>query len=508
MSKIFKSYKMLLALCIMLSISNVAGAQDVTINLYTINDFHGALRAEMGKPGIAIVSGAMTQAMMQDPAGTILLAGGDMLSMSLDAQEFNGLPVVYAMNKMGIAAKAVGNHIFDYPWDIINKQATTASFPFLACNIVDKNTGEIAKPFKPYIMVSRKGVQVAIVGVVNKRVEQESNIAISSSVQIQDPAVAQKYIEEAKAQGAQVIVLLAHIGSEQAGGYAVKGEITEVLDKLTGVDAAVTAHTHLQVAGEHKGVPVVQAGAYGQAIGKISIVYSTDEKKVKSGKATVFPLTAGAWAKDTDMEAVMQPLFKQVDDKYNVVIANNVRYMNNYLEGKSQVGTYITDLLKQANSADVAIINGGSLRAPLQQGTVTMRHLLEMLPFNDNIVTMQVQGKDIVEVVKVGFAREDKRKVQFSGIKVWVDESLPPAQSVVDVTLSDGSKIQPDKYYKVVTNEFCANGGDGFIGFTRGKDKREHGPIRDFCAFAFRTMKTLNYQDDDRLVAATVKKAA
>ena len=383
MNKKFQHYKVLLLFCVLFSISGVATAQDITLNLYTINDFHGALRADMGKPGISVVSGAMHQAMMQDPAGTILLSGGDMLSMSLDAQEFHGMPVIYAMNKMGIAAKAVGNHAFDYSWDTINKQAATASFPFLACNIVDKRTGQIAKPFKPYVIVSRKGVQVAIIGAVTARTSQDVAKLALTNIQIQEPAVVQKYIDEVKAQGAQIVVLLAHIGSEQAGSYSIKGEITEVLDKITGIDAAVTAHTHLQVAGEYKGVPVVQAGAYGQAIGKISIVYSTDEKKVTSGKATVFPLTGGAWAKDTDMEAVMQPLFKEVDEKYNVVIANNIRYMNNYVEGKSQVGAYIADLLKQANSADVAIINGGGLRAPLQQGAVTMRHIIDVFPFDN-----------------------------------------------------------------------------------------------------------------------------
>ena len=101
----------------------------VEIDIYSVNDFHGHLRAEAADPGIAVLSGVINELMKQNPVGSLLLGGGDMFSGTIDANEYQGLPVVTAMNKMGFSANTAGNHIFDYPLDVIKRQAAAANFP-------------------------------------------------------------------------------------------------------------------------------------------------------------------------------------------------------------------------------------------------------------------------------------------------------------------------------------------------------------------------------------------
>ena len=88
----------------------------VEIDIYSVNDFHGALRAEGGKPGVALLAGAIQQLGAENPAGSIILGGGDMFAGTLDADEYDGMPVIYAMNQMGFSADVMGNHIFDYDY--------------------------------------------------------------------------------------------------------------------------------------------------------------------------------------------------------------------------------------------------------------------------------------------------------------------------------------------------------------------------------------------------------
>ena len=83
---------------------NAAEKNFVEIDIYSVNDFHGHLRAEAADPGIAVLSGVINELMKQNPVGSLLLGGGDMFSGTIDANEYQGLPVVTAMNKMGFRA--------------------------------------------------------------------------------------------------------------------------------------------------------------------------------------------------------------------------------------------------------------------------------------------------------------------------------------------------------------------------------------------------------------------
>ncbi|MCD8360812.1 MAG: hypothetical protein LUC29_08385 [Acidaminococcaceae bacterium] len=115
---------------------NAAEKPFVEIDIYSVNDFHGHLRAEAADPGMAALAGAVSELMKQNSEGALFVGAGDMFSGTIDANEYQGQPVVIAMNKMGFAANAAGNHIFDYPLEIIKKQAAAAEFPLLGANIL------------------------------------------------------------------------------------------------------------------------------------------------------------------------------------------------------------------------------------------------------------------------------------------------------------------------------------------------------------------------------------
>ena len=79
------------------------------------------------------------------------------------------------MNKMGFSANTAGNHIFDYPLDVIKRQAAAANFPILGANIVEAAGDRVAEPFKPYIMLQRNGLTIGILGLTTVETKEKAS---------------------------------------------------------------------------------------------------------------------------------------------------------------------------------------------------------------------------------------------------------------------------------------------------------------------------------------------
>ena len=479
----------------------------VELDIYAVNDFHGALRAEGDKPGVAVLAGAMLQLGAQNPQGTIILGGGDMFSGTLEADEYEGMPVVYAMNQMGFSADVLGNHSFDYDQKVLGKQAAAATFPFLAANLkmAEGNTNFI----KPYVMLNRNGLRIAVVGVASEDTLLKSSYSNTQGVELLDSATTvQKYINEAKEKGAQVVILLADWGSWQDGTGRITGEITGLLDKITGVDAVVTGNNHQRVFGEYKGIPLVQAGSNGEAIGKIHLLYSRIDKGIIGANATLLKVRKEEWKENPAVAKMVEPILADIDKKYSGVVAQNIYPLTNDRYGESSLAEHFTDLLLRGFNADVAILNGGAFRNDLPAGPITLRLLEQAYPYKNEIVIMQLKGSDILAALEYGIGNEKIGEVRFAGIRLAIDEDLPQGSRITGNVLRDNTTIDINKVYKVVTNEFLANGGDGYISLTRGENMRSAGGIKEFFNFALRSEKNVNYRADGRLAIGYLKQAS
>lgn len=472
----------------------------VEIDIYSVNDFHGHLRAEGTDPGISCLSATVNELMKQNPAGSLLLGGGDMLSGTIDADEYQGMTSIMVMNRMPFAANVAGNHIFDYPLDIIKKQAAAAQFPFLSANIIAEETGKVAEPFQPYILLQRSGLTIGVVGLTTGETKNKVSQSNLKGLKILSPEqVAQQYIDEVRNKGADIVVLLTHIGSEQSEGSNVEGEILLILQQLHDFDAVVTAHSHLCVSGTAAGVPLVQAGCYGEAVGRIHLLYSKAEKKVVASSTRVYKLADLPRLQDAAMEKLLEPIFKEVDTKYNTVLAVNRQLLTNDRNGVSMVGDYFMDLLKSGFKADVALYNGGAVRDVLPAGTVTARTLIKIFPFDSTLYVGEVKGSDLRQVFEHGLGNAAISRLRFAGVQVAADFSKPEGQRIGRLVLDDGSAVADDKYYKVVSNDFMFSGGDGFGSLKNARNLRDCGREKVFFSFALRSFKTINYLADDRL---------
>ena len=477
----------------------------VEIDIYSVNDFHGALRAEGTKPGAAVLAGAIQQLGAQNPAGSIIMAGGDMFSGTLDADEYEGMPVIYAMNQMGFSADVVGNHIFDYDQKVIAKQAAAATFPLLAANLSFAG-GDFVKP---YVVLNRSGLKIAVIGVATEETLLKSSHKNNQGVTLlPTAATVQRYVDEVRGKGAQIVILLTHCASFQNGKGQITGEITELFEQVHDIDAAITGHSHQKVFGTYKDIPVVQAGSNGEAIGRIHLLYSRIDKKIIGSNVSLITVNKDKWKENPNIAKMVDPILNDVDKKYSGVVAQNVYPLSNDRYGESTLAEHFTDLLLKGFSADVAILNGGAFRSDIPAGPITLRTMQQAYPYKDQIVVMQLKGSDLLAALEYGIGNEKVGEVRFAGVRLGVDLDLPQGNRIIENRLADNSSIDPNKQYKVVTNEFLAKGGDGYNTLTKGENTRNAGDITEFFNFALRNEKTVNYRADGRLSVGYLRLAS
>ena len=217
--KKFVSLVIALLLLTIVSVGFTAQKDFQTVYIITSNDFHGHMRPEADNPGAARWAGVIDQLRREHKEGAIVLGAGDMFTGTLDANESHGIASVKIMNAVGFAADAVGNHKFDVPRSDIELNAKAANFPLLSANIIDARTKMVAQPFKPYIIMEHQGIKIGIIGLTTIETLSKATQKNLNGLTVLPPEqVAQKYIDEVKTKGAQVVILLTHIGSAQSHG--------------------------------------------------------------------------------------------------------------------------------------------------------------------------------------------------------------------------------------------------------------------------------------------------
>ncbi|WP_425514070.1 5'-nucleotidase C-terminal domain-containing protein [Clostridium simiarum] len=170
-------------------------------------------------------------------------------------------------------------------------------------------------------------------------------------------------------------------------------------------------------------------------------------------------------------------------------------------EGLSVLGQFTTKLMAEASGAQIGITNGGGVRAPIEKGTITMGNMYQVFPFDNTLVTMKLKGSDLKRVIEHGIMPDGFGWGQFYGIKVYYDKDAKAGERITSMRLLDGTPIDMDKYYTVVTNDFMYDKGDNYD-FSGAIDVVDTGePIRDALVKIIKDMKHVSYKYEQHLVA-------
>lgn len=476
----------------------------VSLQILTINDFHGALIENGKNPGAGKIAQYLKDMKGKNPNGTLILSAGDMFQGSPDSNLLYGKTVVEVMNAIGFDAMTIGNHEFDWGVTILKDRISQSHFPYVSANIFDKNTGKPVDFLKPYTMLERSGIKIAIIGLTTPETAYKSSPKIMSAYLFEDPIkTVNALLPELKEQGADVIIVLSHMSSFMDKETSeITGEAANLAQGTHGINAIISGHSHQIVHGTVNDVPIVQANYFGRAIGKINFLFKKSTKQIILSSADATRLPFDGLTADTQVKAIIDKAQTEIAPVKNAILGSTVRELSHDRDGEqlSLLGQWTADVMREATNADIAFQNAGGIRTNIPAGNITMGKLYEVFPFDNTLVTVEMTGAQVMKVLHHGIKNSNVNMVQFSGLKVVYDGSQGDDQRIV-ATLADGRPLDLTKTYKLVTNDFMAAGGDNFIMFKDGNHQTDtYIPLRDMFVMAIKKLTVIDFKGDDRFI--------
>lgn len=481
----------------------------VSIDVVTMNDFHGRIEADGAAAGAAVVAGAVQQFREANP-NTIFAGVGDLIGASTFTSFINDdNPTIDALNAAGLDVSAAGNHEFDQGWeDLRDRVQDRADWEYISSNVFVTETGEPA--LAPAWVKELDGVKVGFVGAVTEDLdslvspEGIADLEVRSIVDSVNTVADDLRDGDAANGEADVVILLVHEGAESVDVNAITpesplGEIVYGVDD--DVNAIVSAHTHLAYNHVIDGRPVISAGQYGENLGLMNIQVDATSKELISITNEIKPLTAAGKPLYPAVPEVADIVAKAKADadvlgavKVGDITAdfNRARQTNGSENrgGESTIGNFVADVQKWSTGADIALMNPGGLRANLTYassgasdpaGNVTYREAATVQPFANTLVTMTLTGAELKSVLEeqwqpAGSARPFLKLGVSEGLVYTYDPTAAQGSRITSITL-DGTPVDPTADYTVAANSFLAGGGDNFASFKLGDGKRDTGKI-------------------------------
>lgn len=446
---------------LMFSLLLTAGASsgEVTvISILHVNDFHGF--AEPYKPfgsdqllgGVASLAAEVEKIRARRP--TLLVSAGDMIQGNNWANLFLGESVIELMNEMRFDALVLGNHEFDFGADVLRKRISEARFPVLGANVKG------LEPVRPYVIRELQGVRIAFIGVVTEDVPVTTHPRNVPGLSFLSAAAAVEDNLALLRDKADVIIVLSHIG------HAADRELAA---KVSGLTAIIGGHSHTKVQAPVviNNTLVLQAWEHGKALGQLDL-YLEDRKVIKAEGRLVDILPSQPMP-ETGVSRLVQKYAAKVDALLDEPVGEALMDLDgeNVRSRETNLGNLVADIMRQAAQADAAIIGGGSLRTSIKKGTIRMKHVYAVSPFNNYIVGIKLTGRQIREALEHGLSSLEEgagRFPQVSGISFSYSPKAPVGSRVRELTIAN-RPVEADREYTVATDDFLAAGGDGYRAF-------------------------------------------
>ena len=414
----------------------------------------------------------------------VLLDGGDQFQGTLFYTYYKGKLAAEMMNEMGYDAMTVGNHEFDDGPEALRGFMDAVNFPVLMSNADVSNEPALAGVLEKSTVIERNGEKIGLIGATPQDTDELASPG--DNVTFIDPLIAiQAEVDRLTAMGVNKIIVLSHLGRKKD---------VEIAEKLTGVDIIVEGHsnTFLSNTSDRAEGPyptmigntaLVSSYAYSKYLGELKVVFDDDGNIISATGEPI--LLDGSVAEDPAIKARITEAAIPLEEIRTRVVATSTESIDgdrgNCRARECQMGNLVADamLARVANQGtQIAIQNGGGLRASIDAGDVTMGEVLTVLPFQNTLSTFQVTGATMLEALENGASQIEEgagRFPQVAGISFTVTLSAEPGSRISNVMVGD-APIDPDAVYSVVSNNYVRNGGDGYDMFRGAMNVYDFGP--------------------------------
>ena len=475
-----------------------------TIVILHTNDVHCGLDNRIGYDGLYLYK----EEMKQEYENVLLVDAGDAIQGGIYGTLSNGKIIIDLMNDVGYDCATIGNHEFDYGFEVLDDLSEELKCGYICANFC---TSDGEPVFEPYRIFELAGKKIAMIGADTPSTFTKSKIytIVDDTGQAMYDFMAdetgdrlaeciQKYVDEVRGKGADIVILMAHLGNSEKDDPRFRSET--VMSKLHGIDLLIDAHEHAKAAfelkdGEGRPVKYTQAGTKLRSIGKVLIhpdntittefvdeipqPEGIDAKPVTRGKKEYW-VDPGINSKIAEYTSEYEGLLNRKigETSFDLPVSSEEE---DSLAKSHETGlmNLYTDALCELSESDVSMYNGGGIREGFMKGDILYSDCLEAFPYGNDILVMKMKGQLILDVLEFGARKlplPNNGLIHSRGIEYTVDLSVPSSVKedsngtfisidgpyrVKDV-LINGEPLDLNKEYAVAMPTFLQECGDGF----------------------------------------------
>ena len=516
-----KFLSVLLAFAMMLSLGvTTLAAEDTAVGTTAVeqtyagktvilhsNDVHGAIT------GYACIAALKTDYESRG-AEVILVDAGDYSQGTTNVSTTKGADAVAMMNAAGYDVVTIGNHEFDYGYEQLMDNMSKAEFKVVCADVFDADGTTIFDA--NYTYTTKSGVKVGFFGLLTPEAQTKANPALIKGLTfaIDDLwAVSQKQIDALA--DADVVICLSHLGVDNETKPYTSYDLW---NNTKGIDMIIDGHSHTVMTKGDKNEPIQSTGT---AFANIGVIVIDDaSKKIESNELVAVTDTM---AKDEAVAAAAEKIIDRVKAEYDVKFAvskvelNGAKAPNGNRDSETNNGDLITDAMvwqvlqnKDGLTVNedhvVAITNGGGIRAAIKPGDVTKNDINTVLPFGNTVAVVYVTGAELLEALEAstyctpgaigGFPQVSginftlhTGKAYDANAETYPNSTYYGPKSINRVVINsiNGKEFKENEIYAVVTNNFCAAGGDTYYAFASASAQFDTGIPVDEAVMAYIT---------------------
>jgi len=504
---------------ILLTLPLWACAKDITI-IYT-NDLHAHVepykvpwiadgKREIG--GWANITTLVKNEKNKNKA-TWFFDAGDYFTGPYISSLTKGKAIIDIMNTMPFDAVTMGNHEFDDGWDNTLLQLSQAKFPIVQGNIFYQNSD---KAFwdKPYTIIEKDGVKIGVIGLHGVFAFNDTVSAVMrEGIEARDEIKwLQRYIDELKDK-VDLTVLLVHEGTPARQSSKGSTDVRRALDKdiqtasqVKGLDILITGHAHVGTPEPIKvgNTLILSTDSGGIDVGKLVLDYKEKPHSFTMKNFELKTIYADEWKPDPQTKEVIDRWNKKLDEVVGQTVAQSPVELTRAYGESASLGNLAADALLAAagKNTQLALTNSGGIRSEIPSGAITMGDIISTFPFPNDLVTMDLTGKQLRSLMEHGASLSNGVLQVSKGLEMKYDSSKPVGKRVLALTLN-GKAIEDSTVYHIATQNFLADGGDGFTTFTEGKARNTTGGYSVYKA-VIDYFKAGNTLTDEQLKAKRV----
>ena len=405
----------------------------------------------------------------------LLVDAGDIVQGTLFFNIYKGDMEEKLMNALDYDIRILGNHEFDNGMQALADNLADADADLLSLNYVTDDT-PLRGLLKPYVIKEYDGKRIAVMGI---NLQPEGMISDRNTRGL-------RYIDAIEAanhaawwlkniEKADYVVAVTHIGYKPATppGDVMLAGLSDDIDVIIGghshtmVDPNDASAPHLVKNASGKDVLVTQAAKMGKYVAEITIDLDSLDKTPDYNLIRIDSRLDDRT--DPEIEEIISPYCAKVEQLNKKVVARTARALPKDSQG---LLNYVADFVMHrgsqlADNVDFAIINKGGIRNSLPKGNVTEGQIITLMPFFNKIQVIDIAGRDLIP------AFNQMAKVDGNGVSNGVDVIYNPDTDTCSDIMINGSRLDPDKIYRVASIDYLIEGGDYMHSLTKGAVKAE-----------------------------------